>query len=156
MKNAKYQMIYLKPTIPTHLKLKFGTILALTTILIIATALLSSTSQVMGFSNKYSISERYDSGVRDGNRDCQNGSDTTAYQSSSAYLRHSKYYQKGYDNTVASCGSGGGGSDIQNAILNNHDNRDQNQGQSSTQKPFCLTVFGNCTTLNGQTQGLTN
>jgi hypothetical protein len=100
MKNAKYQMIYLKPNIPTHSNLKFGTILALTTILIIATALLSSTSQVMGFSNKYSTSERYDSGVRDGNRDCQNGSDTTAYQQSGAYLGHSKYYQKGYDDTV--------------------------------------------------------
>lgn len=118
--------------------------------------LLIPIASASAFSNKYTTQERYDSGVRDGNRDCQNGSDTTAYQQSAEYLGHSKYYQQGYDDTVSKCGL----VNVNNSSHDNHNqnsyNRDEAQGQTSTQKPFCVTVFGSCNTTSGQSQGLEN
>jgi hypothetical protein len=54
----------------------------------IATTILGSgySNSIFGFSNKYSTQERYDSGVRDGNKDCLNGSNTSAYPHSGAYM----------------------------------------------------------------------
>ncbi len=43
--------------------------------------------------------------VRDGNKDCNNGIDTLAYQSSPEYLGHSKCYQQGYNDAVNKCSS---------------------------------------------------
>jgi hypothetical protein len=100
-------MICHKYDIPIHSKLKFAIIFVLPVTLIIAPALLGSvfSNSVFAFSNKYSDNQRYDSGVRDGNKDCQNGSDTAAYQQSSKYLKHSTLYQQGYDDTVNKCNS---------------------------------------------------
>jgi hypothetical protein len=118
-------------------------------------------TNVSAFSNKDSTQERYDSGIRDGNKDCQNGSDTAAYKQSGAYLGHSKYYQQGYDDTVASCsGSGDNTPGLQYTSHDNHNqnsyNREQSQGQVTTQKPLCVTVFGSCNTTSGESQGLAN
>jgi hypothetical protein len=135
-------------------------LITITTIVLMGGVLTQSAN---AFSNKYSTQERYDSGVRDGNKDCQSGADTVAYQSSAKYLGHSKYYQQGYDDTVANCGGGGGGHHGNNnygyndgtLYTDSHD-RNQAQGQVSNQKPLCVTVFGSCNTTSGQSQGLQN
>jgi hypothetical protein len=111
-------MVFHKSNISTHSKLKLRTIFVLPVTLVIATVILSSgfSHSIFAFSNKYSNQERYDSGVRDGNKACNQGLDATAisnYQQSSTYLGHSKYYQQGYDDTVNNCsisdnGSGSG------------------------------------------------
>lgn len=91
----------------THSKPTFRIIFVLTITFMISTAIIYNgfSNSIFAFSNKYSKQERYNSGVRDGNKDCQNGSDTAAYQSSPQYLGHSKYYQQGYDDTVNKCSS---------------------------------------------------
>ncbi len=160
MKNSKYHMMYLQPQILTNSKLKFGIIFGLTTTLMIATVLLcSGFNSIFAFSNKFSNQERYDSGVRDSNKDCLNDSNTSAYRQSGAYLGHSKYYQQRYDDTIANCG--GGGNDNQNTTQYYNQNQDSNnnlqsQGQVTTQKPLCVTVFGRCNTASGKTQNAQN
>jgi hypothetical protein len=157
MESAKYHMIY----IVTNSKLKFGIIFVLTITLMIATAILGSnfSNSIFAFSNKYSTQERYDSGVKDGKKDCLNGSNTSAYQQSGAYLGHSKYYQQGYDDTVANCGGGGNTGHGNNnygyndgTLYSDSHDKNQAQGQVSNQKPLCVTVFGSCNTTSGQAQ----
>jgi hypothetical protein len=161
MKNAKYYMMYIKPNILTNSKLKFGIIFVLTTTLMIAMFLVGGgfSNSIFAFSNKYSTHEHYDSGVRDGNKDCQNGLDTSAYKQSGAYLWHSKYYQQGYEDTVASCDSDG--DNIPGLQYTSYDNynqkyREQAPSQGTTQKPLYITVFGSCNTTSGEVTGLAN
>ncbi len=109
----------------------------------ISTVLLGNgfSNSIFAFSNTYSNPQMYDSGVRDGNRDCQSGADIPRYQQSAEYRGHSKYYKQGYDDTVNKCNSFGGGDGLGGSGGNiipvqNSEQRHNiiTQGQSNNQK----------------------
>jgi uncharacterized membrane protein len=134
-------------------------LVAIATIVLMGGVLTQQQQSANAFSNKYSYKERYDSGLKDGNKDCQTGADTASYQQSSIYLGHSKYYQQGYDTAVANCNGGHGNNNYgynDGTLYTDSHDRNQAQGQTSTQKPLCVTVFGSCNTTSGQSQGLQN